>query len=293
MNEIKNNILIRFCDVISVTDDQAGLRIKVRLNPEDNSKSIDELPYCFPLLPKHLHINPKIGECVMVFLSTLGSPNSFRFFIGPLISQDYFLNFDAFYYQSRCLLTGGNSATPLPKPEMNPENDGSLPNREDIAIRGRKNTDIILKDNEIRLRCGFKKEPSGTPKNTLLFNREDLAYIQMRYEKNMQGKNFTDYNSCINIVADRINLLSHDSKDNFTLNNTKDLITNDEQTKIEHQAHPLVYGDELIDYLQQLIQVIRTHTHSFPMSPSSFSTPQLKVLETPLENMLSKSIKIN
>ena len=149
-------VLIRFCEVLSVTDDNAGFRIKVKLMPEDREcETIDDLPYCFPLIPKQLHINPKIGECVLVFLSTLESGNSNRFFIGPLISQDYFLNFDPYYYQSRCLLNGGNSAKPLPKPEMNPENDGTLPERTDIALRGRQNTDIILKDNELRLRCGF------------------------------------------------------------------------------------------------------------------------------------------
>lgn len=292
---MNNPILIRLCEVLSVVDDQAGLRIKVRLNPEDNKiKTIEELPYCFPLLPKHLHINPKLGECVMVFLSTLGSSSSFRFFVGPLISQDYFLNFDPYYYQARALLKGGNIATPLPNPNMNPENDGSVPERKDIAIRGRKNTDVILKDDEIRLRCGFKKEPLGAPKNTLLFNREDLAYIQMRYANYKQNSdNDKAFNSVINIVADRINLLSHDSKDNFVLNDKDDLITNSEQMNIELNAHPLPYGDELIDYLRQLTEVIKTHTHPFPMDPPSFSTPQIKVMETPLENMLSKSIKIN
>ena len=40
------NNIIRFCEVLSVVDDKAGLRIKVRLEPEDaNCKYIDDLPY--------------------------------------------------------------------------------------------------------------------------------------------------------------------------------------------------------------------------------------------------------
>ena len=90
-----NPVLIRFCEVLSVIDDNAGLRIKVRLFPEDSIyKTVEDLPYCFPLIPKHLHINPKVGECVMVFLSTLDQSESNRFFIGPLTSQAYFLNYD-------------------------------------------------------------------------------------------------------------------------------------------------------------------------------------------------------
>ena len=288
-----NPVLIRFCEVLSVIDDNAGLRIKVRLFPEDSIyKTVEDLPYCFPLIPKHLHINPKVGECVMVFLSTLDQSESNRFFIGPLTSQAYFLNYDPFYFQSRCLLKSGNSARPLPKPEMNPENDGTCPDREDIAIQGRQNTDIILKNNELRLRCGFKKEPVGPAKNTLLFNREDLGYIQMRYQK-MKDEKKREYSSCINIVADRINLLSHDSKNAFTLNDRQKLITEEEQLNILQEAHPLPYGDELVAFLKQLIDIIRTHTHSFAMDPPSLTTPQLKVMETNLDNMLSQSVRIN
>lgn len=289
---MNNSLLIRFCEVLSVIDDNAGLRIKVRLHEDSNYKTTDDLPYCFPLLPKHIHINPKVGECVLVLLSSIDKSESNRFFIGPLTSQAYFLNYDPFFFQSRCLLNGGNSAKPLPKPEMNPENDGTCPDREDIAIQGRQNSDIILKNNELRLRCGFKKEPNGIAKNTLLFNREDLGYIQMRYQKMKDNKN-QEFNSCINIVADRINLLSHDSKNTFTLNDRKKLISEEEQLKILKEAHPLPYGDELIEFLKKLIEVIRTHKHPFSMDPPNFTTPELKVLETPLDNMLSQSIRIN
>ena len=78
---MENNVLIRFCEVLSVMDDNAGLRIKVRLYPEDaDYKTTEELPYCFPLLPKHIHINPKVGECVLVLLSTINHSGSNRFF---------------------------------------------------------------------------------------------------------------------------------------------------------------------------------------------------------------------
>lgn len=285
--------IIRFCEVLSVVDDKAGLRIKVRLEPEDaDCKYIDDLPYCFPLLPKLIHINPKVGECVMVILTNPESAKGNRLFIGPVISQQYGLNYEPFRFQSRALLNGNNCAKPLPNPVMNADNDGSYPDREDVALQGRQNADVILKDNEVRIRCGFKRYPNGSPENTLLFNRSNLSYIQMKY-KQMQDEKNKDYASCINIVADKINLLSHNSKTSFNLNDPKYLITDEEQSKIEEEAHPMIYGDELIAFLKKLIEVIKTHTHPFSMDPPCFDEPKTKVLNTDLDKMLSKSIKFN
>lgn len=291
--EVNDDRIFRECEVLSVIDDKAGLRIKVRLTPDDaDCKNIEDLPFCYPLMPKHFHINPKVGEMVLVICSILGASKGRRWFIGPIISQQYALNYDPFNYSAKSLLDYGKYTLPLPNPDLNPENEGTYPDREDIAIQGRQNADLILKNNEVRLRCGFKKEPDGKPKNTLLFNREDLSYIQMKYKK-LKDHEKKDFSSSINIVADRINLLSHDSKTPFTLNNRKDLITDEELVKILEQAHPLPYGDELMDFLKQLIEVIRTHTHPFSMDPPCFTSPQTKVLNTNLNDMLSKSIRIN
>ena len=286
MSAPSDDKIFRECEVVSVNDEQACLRIKVRLHPEDNYTADEDLPYCFPLMPKHFQVNPKVGEMVLVITSRLGASQSRRWFIGPIISQQYMLGEDPFMSATTQYLKM------LPRPELNPENEGSYPDREDVAVQGRKNADLILKDNEVRLRCGFQKEPNGLPKNALLFNKEDLSYIQMKYKrmKDHKGKTF---NSAINIVADRINLLSHDSITPFTLNDKKELITDKELIKILEQAHPLIYGDELVDFLKQLIEVIRTHTHPFAMDPPCFTTPQTKVLDTDLDAMLSNSIKIN
>lgn len=285
--------IFRECEVLSVNDDKAGLRIKVRFYPEDSEKkTIKDLPYCYPLMPKHFHINPKVGEMVLVVTNILGNTEGRRWFIGPIISQQYALNYDPFKYSARSILDNGKIVSPLPRPELNPDNEGTYPDREDIAVQGRQNADLILKDNEVRLRCGFKREPNGLPKNTLLFNKEDLAYIQMKY-KRMKDNKGNRFSSSINLVADRINLLSHDSRTPFTLNDRKALITDEELIKILEQAHPLIYGDDLVNFLKQLIEVIRTHTHPFPMDPPCFTTPQLKVLNTNLDDMLSQSVRTN
>ena len=143
--------IFRECQVVSVNDEQACLRIKVKLDPEDNYTADEDLPYCFPLLPKHFQVNPKVGEMVLVITSRLGVSQSRRWFIGPIISQQYMLEEDRFMSATTQYLP------PLPRPELNPENEGSYPDREDVAVQGRKNADLILKENEVRLRCGLKK----------------------------------------------------------------------------------------------------------------------------------------
>lgn len=285
--------IFRECEVLSVKDDKAGLRIKVRLVPEDSDcLTVDELPYCYPLMPKHLHVNPKVGEMVLVSLSTLGQTKGKRWFYGPIISQQYGLGYDAYKYSARSILDKGKYVQPLPNPSLNPLNEGTLPDRDDIALQGRNNADVILKENEVRIRSGFKKNPNALPQDSLVFNDKDLAYIQMKYKKMKDGKG-NDLSSVTNIVSDKINLLSHQSSDNFNLTDRKDLISDDELLKILENAHPMVYGDLLVSFLKQLVEIVRTHTHPFPMSPPCFTTPQIKVLNTDLDTLLSKNIKLS
>lgn len=281
----------RLCRVLSVTDEQAGGRIQVRFIPEDEDITDDkDLPYCFPLIPKMMHCLPKVNETVVVILP--GAPKSNRFYIGPIISQDYRMNFDPFDFQSRMFLGTGNIGGVLPNPDNDPENEGTCPDIEDIALRGRKDADLILKDREIRLRCGFKKYPTGPAQTSLHFNREDLGYILMRYKKSKDHKG-KDYSSSINLVADRINLLSHDSPEVFALSDRKDLITDDEMKTILEKAHPLVYGDDLVAFLQDLVDIIRNHSHSFAGLPPSFSAQDEVVLQADLNQILSKSVRTN
>lgn len=288
-----DNIIIRLCEVLSVEDDKAGLRIKVRLDPEDgNIKYVEDLPYVFPLLPKILHVNPKVGECVMVILSTQGQPSGNRWFIGPLTSQQYLLNFDPFKFSSRSLLSGRQIATPLPNPSQNPLNNGTVPEREDVAIQGRQNADIILKENELRIRCGFKKNTMSKPQDALIYNDVDSSYIQMRYKK-LKDKKGNNFSSVINIVSDRINLLTHDSINNYELLEPKNLITDETLMNIIDTAHPLPFGDELINFLKQFIKIFQEHTHPFPMDPPCLKSPERSVLSQDLTKMLSQGIRIN
>lgn len=289
---MEGEYIIREAKVLSVYDEYDGMRIKVRLAGFDGDKSEDELPYCFPLLPKLIHINPKVGECVLIILEKANAEGSNRWFIGPILSQPYFYDDDQYDGSAMNLLTTNKRTKELQNPDRDSENLGTLPDREDIAILGRENTDVILKNNELRLRCGYKEAPCGLVENRLHYNDIDPAYIQMKYRQ-LKDHNGKEFNSNINIVADRINLLSRDSKNTFELTNRIDLITDEELKNILKFAHPLPYGDELINFLKKLIDVFIRHTHPYDMLPPVFSTPDTETLGTDLDEMLSKAIRIN
>ena len=286
-----NDYIIREAEVVSVDDKYMGGRIKVKIGGLDSNKSTPDLPYCFPLLPKLIHVNPKVGETVLVILEKNGSATTNRFYIGPVISQPYYIKQDLYNTTAFNMLVNAKT-----KPQQDPEKDcltkGTLPDREDIALIGRENSDIILKTNEIRLRCGYKENPNGPVKQRLHFNKIDPAYIQLKYKKLKDHEN-REVNSFINIVADRINLVSRDSSEVYNLTDPTDLIEDNELLKILDTAHPLIYGDELVAFLKQFVELFRTHTHAFPMIPPAIGKNNDGVLNKNLDAMLSNAVRIN
>lgn len=293
-----DSFIIRYCRVDSVQDDAMGYRLKVRIPYYDPTFSEDPLmetiPYCFPLLPKLLHVYPKQGEMVFVIFQEQGSTQGDRFFIGPVISQDYYMYECNFETNAKKLLQGINILPPEENPKNNPDNDGTIPDREAIAIRGRNNSDIVLLDDELRLRCGFKKYPYDSNKsNCLNFNEHDMAYIQMKYFPSEQQDELGGYRSVANIVADRINLLSYDGKPGMENADKSELINENTQNKIQGTMHNMVYGDDLVDYLKKVINLFSNHVHPFHGMRPCFISSEIDVLNTDLTKYLSKTIKIN
>lgn len=297
------------CDVLSVDDESEGGRIKVRIpGTSDNDKTIDELPFCFPLLPKLLSVNPKIGEKVFVFFQNPGSKESFRVFLGPIIMQDYMTTYapGSIVSVEKSKLSGKNKMSlitpnmlskndmgPFEAPSRNPKNEGTIPNRDDIVIKGRANTDIILKDSETQIRCGFTKEPySSDIKTKLNYNPVDVGYIQLKYKKTTDNEE-NEFNSAINIVADRINLLSYDSASYIDNLGGKDMVGDDQMKMIFEKAHALPYGDELVAFLKEFIRVFMEHTHPYHQMPPCLNSANVDALSVNLDDMLSKSIRIN
>jgi hypothetical protein len=126
----------------------------------------------------------------------------------------------------------------------------------------------------------------------------DPAYILLRhydFDNNKTGESAKKCRSTATIVADKINLLGNNSKqDNYKLTDRKDLITDEEMRKIIDTAHQLPYGDKLIEFLDIFRKAFLNHTHShylLPPIPDPETIPQLEGYN--LERMLSDTVRIN
>lgn len=291
------NTVIKICEVISVDDQQKGDRIKVRLYPEDDRKLISEIPYAYPLLPKMFHVLPKVGEAVLILLTAANNGNSNRYYIGPIISQPQKMDYDGFSGGALSLYPD-TFITPKVAHDRIPDAKGAFCNDEDIAIYGRKGCDIIMKEDDIRIRCGARVDDDNSQIGQS-FNKLSPAYLKLKY--NEIPKEVTNdttgfihkYNSTATLVADQINLISNEGKTYFNTTDNKDLISDEEMEKIMKKAHLLPYGDTLVEFLDYFLRMFREHAHPYPGMPTILPSGNENFFNYDLKQILSKNVRIN
>lgn len=284
--------VVRFCEVLSIDDDTDADRIKVRLEPEDNSKTIDEIDYAFPLLPKMFHIKPKVGEAVFVFLATTNDGNSQRYYIGPVISQDHKLYNDPYFYGADSFLRGAYKKFDV-APRMKPDFNGLLPKDDDIVIRGRKNAELQISENDITIKSGVKIVDEAK-QSKAYFNEKNPSFIKTKYHLNPLTNNTY---STTSIVSDKILLLSNTSPNYFKTTDRDNLISDETYNEIIEKAYRLPYGELLVDFLNTFVTAFIEHTHPFSMLPPNpyFTSDLISKKNTMLDrqDMLSDTVRIN
>jgi hypothetical protein len=303
---LSNFQYLKYGEVISI-DDEFGLgRIKVRVNgatAAGGDKDIlnSELPYAFPLLPKHLQIIPRVGEMVWVFVFDKNRQHVDRIYIGPITSQLNKLNFD----EARLAAMAGFTFGPM-NPSVNvdsiPQLKGIFPDKEDISIQGRFNTDITQKRNEIVLRAG-KFETSEINKSNpypFIFNTRTQGFLQIKNDA-IIGEN--KLGTISTLVSNKINLITHGGgSPRFDVTNQDDLISDIEMKRILTEAHQLPFGDILLEYLILMKNALFNHVHNgsgnsatdLSSSGNKQSLGIFKKRADDLEkSMLSKNIRIN
>jgi len=302
---------IRLGTVINITDSTGLGRVKIRIkgpktNGGDDGRTNDELPWAFPLLPKHLNVTPKPNELVFVFSFTNEQDSIDRLYLGPIISQDQNLNFDSAITTATAGFSFGSLA---PNQAINniPQLKGIFPNENDISIQGRYNTDITQKDNEVIIRAG--KFETSAPNNSnpysFTYNTRTQAYIQIKNNVNLPNtppfENETG--TVTNIVANKINLITHkDGSPRFNVTNPDNLISDEELNRILDEAHQLPFGDILLEYLRLLKEALFAHVHNGSGNPPTDLTisgnkQSLAIFKSKADelerSMLSKNIRIN
>ncbi len=77
--------------IVSNQDDLGANRVKARIAGIDDHLSVSDISFAFPMVQKFLHVVPKVGESVLIFIPDVKNPNIDRMYIGPIISQPQML----------------------------------------------------------------------------------------------------------------------------------------------------------------------------------------------------------
>lgn len=304
-----------YIGIVESLDDKYNRElIKARIISVDGTTPTSELPYAAPLLPKMLHIKPKVGEGVLIIAGHSNNAKKDRFYIGPLISQAQFM-----YYDDGIHSVAGLPSTPFtPVSALTTDGNayGTFPNDDDIAVLGRHDTDIILGNQDIEIRCGAHLSSESDP-TKIKFNRKNPAFIKLQYyntplEVALDGKT-KKVDNAVNVIGQYINILSTDGDNGLTIDGGSEEGTNKEKPedsnkmispemvkKMIETAHPLPYGDELCKFLSMFFKAFLSHTHNYNNVPT---VPDMNIEEL-LENytavekglknkLLSKHVRIN
>ena len=161
--------------------------------------------------------------------------------------------------------------------------------KDGIFIQGRENVDIIFNNNELILRCG-KHELN----NKLKFNRSTINFIQQKNNVIINNDNDNNtYGSVTNIVANKINLISHEGETRYNVTNPDNLISDEVMLEIIQKNHPLVLGDYLIEFLNLLKDYAVGHVHPYNgMSPDPSEIVK-KLVAFDLNKLISKNVTTN
>lgn len=270
------------------------IRVRVEGASWDKNKNDAELTNCYPLLPAHLNVVPKVGEAVFIFTFDDDTKFADRFYMGPIISSPLTLQKDTIDKTALASL----SISPLsPNVDVDTITDakGVYPKVQDISVQGRRNADMILKENQALFRAGQHDLDDNK-----IFNTKNPGYIQIRFDapiKEGENNNPPERGSVTNIVSNKINLLTHKGgSPRFILADNENYITDDELLKILDTAHPIAFGDTLLDYLKKLELALANHVHRFPGKKWDSVDGEdfiKQYLEYPVETILSKNIMVN
>ena len=268
---------VYYGEVVSVDDETDGGRIKVRVDGLDNKTSNDNLPWSYPELTKFFHIYPKVGEVVRVTIENLKYPQRSRFWSGPIISQLHKTKFDGIYTS----LSTTNMALVRPDkaPSTFPDADGVYPKKDDVAILGRVNNDIILRRNETYIRTGKHFD-----NNVLELNTKNPAILSQHFEQNDN-----DMRSSTVVLSDKIALITHQGRPKFKATE----LTKEDRDKIFENGHPIARADILVEILDKIRRAILLHIHGYHALPADKNLIITELEKLNFDEILQKNVVTN
>lgn len=271
---------IYYGEVVSIDDPTDGGRIKVKILGLDNKiTDFDELPYCYPMLPKFFHVFPKVGEVVRVFIEDKNYPQRGRFWLGSIISQPHKVDYDSIY--TALSTTDKGLTAPEQAPSSYPDAQGVFPTKDEIGIVGRVNTDVILRDNQLEFRAG--KHENDEP---LKLNVENPASVSLTFEQKQDEDEF--YSNTV-VLSDKIALISHSGEPKFKAAR----LNAEDRARIFDEGHPVARADVLVEALNLMRRAIIAHIHGYSTLPADKTSIINDLENINFENILQNNIVIN
>lgn len=271
-DKISNNFY--YGVVINISDPLDSYRIQVRIKGVDDKYSDNDLPWCAPFMPIFLNILPQLNELVKIFIPKLTEPLTRREFLGPYISSVQTLLYDS----SLTSLSNSNLSSQTPNKAISniPSANGAYPSKKDIALQGRDNTDIILKEKEILIRAGKFIYNDNT-----ILNNTNPSYIQIKLTKD--GKQ-----SYANLVADNIYLITHKGTNKYDA-----ILTDKTLALINEIGQHAVLGNNLVKWMKLITANVAGHLHA-PELPQDIGSPNYnELVKFDFNSVLSTNIIIN
>ena len=277
---IVRNRTIFYGEVMSITDDTDGGKIQVRIPELDNNTANNDLPWSYPLLPKFFHVYPQVGEMVRILIEDTKFPERSRFWLGSIISQPQKIGFDSKF--TALSTTNLGLTRPEKAPSTYPDANGVYPTKDDVAIVGKVNTDIILRLNEVHLRAGKHEND-----DVLKLNTENPATIDMVFEP-LENSDGSYYSNTI-IQSDKIALITHDGEPRFKAAR----VTAEDRVRIFDEGHPIARADVLVEALEVIRVALINHIHPYSGVAADKTAILKKLEELQFEQILQKNVVTN
>lgn len=301
-------MLLKLAKVVEVEnvyskDNANGLRVRALFFDETPRVSSD-VPWAFPLMPKTFQSVPKVGEAVLILSDESENNQAQRYYIGPIIAQPQYNDLSPYKYATS--LIQASMTNPLETINKFDETRGSFPNVGDVAVVGRGNEDVILKYDQkagkssVDIRAGIrgKADSNNNPNliGNIIFNNVDPAYIQLKYKSGIATGEKKSANSVINIVADRINIMSNkDESVSHNLHEKDTLVNESKMNEIMDNLHQVAMGDKLVELLKIMKGAIMHHVHPWAGMEQCGDWPGFikKLDKYDIDSILSEYVRIS
>jgi len=175
-NSEQNRIRVRIVKL----DENGNIVGKMSSNDEnynnyagkDQNIPDNKLVICVPLLPEFFHVRPQVGEMVFVIMENSKENSGTRYWIGPIITSKLKLNGQL--YEESVKIFNETTFISNRKIESSQELMSIFPQDSDVAIQGRNDADLILKNRETLLIAGKLN------RENFIINTETPSYLRLK-----------------------------------------------------------------------------------------------------------------